>query len=134
MLILSKTMWEEFQIIKIHCSNVWNNNDTFILIDCVLKEIKALLTEAQEKNKPAILICDLNKGEFPPTKNIMQIVHFFISIQNVLQTGLNFTIFYTKSDLQKLWINRILSVYTPIRPTHIINNKKELKKLIKIKT
>ena len=131
MLILTKKLWETDHIIKIHCSDIWDNKDTYILIECVLQELKSLLLEAKDTQKPAILICDCNKGELPPLKNALQFAKFMVGIREIILEGLNFTIVYAKSETHKMWVDRILSFYTPAKPVHIVNNKEDLKKLIK---
>ena len=37
---------------------------------------------------------------------------------------------YIKNESRKKWINRILRIYTPARPLHILNNKNEIKEML----
>jgi len=127
MFILSKNLWESHRIIKLHCSDVWNTKDSYILMECVLKELKTLLQEAQKTNRNAILICDCNKGTFPPLGTALRLAQFLIGIREILTGSLEYTILYAKNDVAKLWIQRFLSIYKPTRPFYMLENKKAIK-------
>jgi hypothetical protein len=60
----------------------------------------------------------------------MRIVKFMVSIKPQIQNGLNFSIVYVKSKINKDWINGILRIYTPVRPVHVVSSKEEVKKLL----
>ena len=130
MIVLDKTLWESNHIIKLHCTSEWNSPDTSILCDCIYSELKILLTEAKESNKPAYFICDCTKGELPPFSIALKFAKFMTTIRPILHGGLECTILYIKSESAILWFNRIFSIYTPARPVHIINDKNDIKKYI----
>ena len=54
-----------------------------------------------------------------------------VSIREILEDGLEMTIMYTQSQTHTDWINRILTIYTPARPVHLVQTKKEIKSLVK---
>ena len=98
MFILSKNLWESNRIIKLHCSDIWNKKDSYIMVECVLQELKTLLEEAHKTNRTAILICDCNKGTFPPVTTAIRLAQFLLGIREVLAGGLNYTILYAKNE------------------------------------
>ena len=132
MFILSKKLWNSDKIIKIHCTNKWSNTDTYILTECFLKELKELLIEAQNTNHPAFLLCDCTKGELPPWNFGLQVAKFMVGIKSIIEEGLEMTIMYTNSRTHQDWINKILTIYTPARPVHLVQTKKEISKLLKV--
>ena len=131
MFILTKKLWDSNRIIKIHCADKWSNSDTYILTECFLAEIKSLLLEAQDTQRPAFLLCDCTKGELPPWQFGVQIAKFMVSIRGILEEGLEMTIMYTQSQSHKDWIQKILTIYTPTRPVHLVQTKTEIKSLLK---
>ena len=126
MFILSKNLWESNRIIKLHCSDIWNRKDSYIMVECILQELKNLLEEAKKTHKNAILICDCNKGEFPPAATVLQLAQFLIGIRDLLAESLDYTILYAKNEVAKLWINRFFTFYKPSRPFYILENKKAI--------
>ena len=131
MFILSTKLWESDRIIKIHCSNNWSNTDTYILTECFLKSLKTLLEEAQNNHSKAFLLCDCTKGELPPWSYAIQIAKFMVGIRSILEGGLEMTIIYSQSQTHMDLINKILSIYTPARPIHIVKTKKEIKSFLR---
>ena len=131
MFILSTKLWESDKIIKIHCSDNWSNPDTYILTECVLGSLKKLLIEAQDTQSPAFLLCDCTKGELPPWQYGLQLAKFMVGIRSILEDGLEMTILYSHSQTHEDWINKILNIYTPARPVHIVKTKKEIKTLLR---
>jgi hypothetical protein len=127
MLILNEDLWEKDRIIKISCSTNWNESDTYIIVESVLKRLKELLIQSDETKREAILLCDCNKGQFPPMVQALQIVAFMVSIKQHIEKGLSYTIIYVKSEEHKNWIHSILKIYTPARPVKIISTKEEIK-------
>jgi hypothetical protein len=73
---------------------------------------------------------DLSKGSFPPWMQALSIAKFFVSLKKLIVKGLAFTLIYTVTEQQKTWIKRILMLYTPSRPMHMVNNKEEIKQKI----
>jgi hypothetical protein len=130
MLILSTKLWKSNHILKLYCSSVWDSPDVSIICDCVQMEIKRLFTEAKDTNRPAYLICDATKGEMPSFTISMKFAKFMVSIQDILNGGLECTIFYVKSETTKMWFQRLLDIYTPTRPIHMVNDKRDIKKYI----
>lgn len=133
MFILSTKLWDSNRILKIHCSDKWSNTDTYILTECFLKELKDLLTEAQNTQRPAFLLCDCTKGELPPWQFGIQVAKFMVGIRSIIEEGLEMTIMYTQSQSHQDWIKKILAIYTPARPIHLVQTKKEIKSLLKSK-
>lgn len=131
MIVLSKKLWESNHIIKLHCTSDWKSEDTSILCECIYSELKKLLIEAKELNKPAYIICDCTKGELPPFVQAIKFAKFMTTIRPILEGGLECTILYIKSESAILWFHRIFSIYTPARPVHIIKDKNDIKKYIK---
>ena len=113
MLIINEDLWEKDRIIKICCSNQWDEKDDFILNGCVLKRLKDLLIETSKGEKKCILLCDCNKGHFPPMVQALQIVAFMVSIKEQIKLGLSYTIVYVKSNDHKNWITNILKYINP---------------------
>lgn len=130
MLILSKKLWNTDHIIKLHCSNNWDASDTSIICDCVFLEIKKLIIEAKNSGKPAYIICDCTKGELPTFSIAIKFAKSMSSIHDILKDGLVCTILYIKSETVKVWFDRILSVYTPVRPIYIVDDKSAIKQHI----
>jgi len=128
MLILNEDLWEKDRIIKVWCSNNWDDKDNFIMTECVLKRVKDLLIEAEKTNREGVLICDCNKGQFPPMIQALQIVAFMVSIKKQIEGGLTYTLVYVKSDDHKKWVDSIFIIYRPARPVRIVSTKDELKK------
>ena len=130
MIILDKKLWESNNIIKLHCSSDWTAPDTHILCDCIYSELKTLLIQAKENNKPAYIICDCTKGELPPFNICIKFAKFMTTIRSILHGGLECTIIYTKSESALLLFKKIFSIYTPARPIHMVNDKNDIKKYI----
>jgi hypothetical protein len=130
MIILCKKLWDSDHIIKITCSNNWDNPDTSVICNCAFIEIRDLLTKAKESNKPAHIICDFSKGELPTFSIAIQFAKSMASIKNILSGGLECTIMYITSENTKSFLDSILKLYTPIRPIHVVNDKNDIKKYI----
>ena len=128
MLILNEELWEKDRIIKISCSNIWEKNDTYIIVECVFKRLKELLIDANDTKREGILICDCNKGTFPPVSHAINIVSYMVSIKKYIENGLACTIIYAKSDEHIKFINNILKIYTPAKPVNIVSTKDDIKK------
>lgn len=127
MLILNDDLWEKNRIIKICCSSKWKEKDSYIISNCILKRLKKFLIEAHISGREGILLCDCNKGEFPPMLIALEIVKFMVSIKKEIQNGLLYTIIYVKSVDNRNWINNILKIYKPAKPVKILSTKEEVK-------
>lgn len=132
MLILSKKLWETDRIIKIHFTDNWTSNDTYIITDCILNELKELIIEAKNTKRPGYIICDCTKGEIPPFTLALKVAKFMAGIHDILVEGLVCTIMYVKLDAHKLWIDRIQQLVTPARPLYMVEHKKDIKKYINL--
>lgn len=130
MLLLNEELWETHKIIKFYCSDSWEQNDTNIITQSTLNRFKELLIQSYELNRESILICDCNKGANPSIPQALKIGAFMVSISEQIKNGLLFTIMYAKSADTCQWIENLLKMYTPIRPIHIITNKKDIKTML----
>ena len=134
MLILKETIKAKKSCIEISCSPKWYETDTYIMVECVLSKLKKILTNAKEDSKQVIMICSCSEqAELPPVRNMLQIVKFMLSINNLLKVALNYTILLCLENTnQELWITRILSIYTPVRPVYIAHNETEIMNILQI--
>jgi len=130
MLILNDELWQKDSIIKIWCSNTWDGTDDFIMNECVLNRLKELLIDAHETDREGILVCDCNKGTFPPLTQALQIVAYMVSMKQQIENGLSYTIIYAKSKEHRSWIDNILTIYKPARPVRIVSSKEDVKNYI----
>jgi len=130
MLIIKEQLWKSHQILKLHSSCLWNKPDAYIITDCVLNKVKSYLQEATDTSKEAILIIDLSKGEFPPWFQVLKMAKFFVMMRNLILSGLTCTVIYAKTENQKIWVDRLLSLYTPAKPTHVVRTKIKIKETI----
>lgn len=128
MLVINKELWETDNIINLHTTK-WEK-DSHIITNCTLKEIKNLIEKSIDNNKRCVLLVDCTKGDFPPFIQALKIAKFFFGIRSIIKNGLDYTIMYIKNENHKKWINRILKIYTPARPLHILNSKKEIKEML----
>jgi hypothetical protein len=129
MLVLNADLWSTYRIIKINSSSQthWEKPDSSLMTHCVLRQIKSYLEEMSTSLEKMILIVDLSKGAFPPWIQALSIAKFFVSLKTLLVRSLEFTLMITSTDEQKTWINRILMIYTPARPVHIVESKDEIR-------
>ena len=130
MLILNTELWNSDNVAKIQCSENWSEKDSSLITTCVLEQIKNLLNEVITPEEQGVLLFDCTKGSFPPMTEAMRIVKFMVSIKPEIEKGLNFSIVYVKSKINRDWINGILRIYTPVRPVHVVSSKEEVKKLL----
>ncbi len=132
-MILNNHLWDDHRIIKVQSSTKadWSKPDSAIITQCILMQIKACLLEVNESDdQKMILIIDLSKGSFPPWMEALKIAKFFVEVKQLLKSGLAFTLIYTVTETQKTWINRILMMYTPARPVHMVESKDEIRQKI----
>ena len=132
MLVLNSDLWSTHRIIKVRSSSKthWDKPDSSLITHCVLRQIKDYLEEVGKSAEKMILIIDLSKGIFPPWMQALSIAKFFVSLKTLLVKGLAFTLILACTDEQKIWINRILMIYTPARPVHIVESKDEIRQRI----
>lgn len=132
MLVLNTDLWSDHRIVKVRSSSRmhWDKPDSALITQCILNEIKTYLTEVNDIGEKMVLIIDLSKGSFPPWMQALTIAKFFVSLKSLLVKGLAFTLIYAVTDEQKTWVNRILMVYTPARPVHIVASKEEIRQKI----
>tara|TARA_B100001094_G_C18157903_1_gene787566 strand:+ start:1463 stop:1897 length:435 start_codon:yes stop_codon:yes gene_type:complete len=130
MLILNTELWNSDNVAKIQCSENWSEKDSSLITTCVLEQIKNLLNEVITPEEQGVLLFDCTKGSFPPMTEAMRIVKFMVSIKPEIEKGLNFSIVYVKSKINRDWINGILRIYRPVRPVHVVSSKEEVKKLL----
>ena len=132
MLIINTDLWSDHRIVKVRSSSQvnWEKPDSAVITKCILNQIKGYLTEVNESEEKMILIMDLSKGSFPPWMQALTIARFFVSLKTLLVGGLAFTLIYAITEEQKTWINRILMIYTPARPVHIVESKDEIRQKI----
>ena len=128
MLIINKELWDTDDIIKLHTTK-WEK-DSHLITNCSLKEIKKLIQDSANNNSRCVLIVDCDKSEFPPFMQVLKIAKFFYGMRTIIKAGLDYTIMYIKNENHKKWINRILKIYSPARPLHILNSKKEIKEML----
>ena len=132
MLIINTDLWSDHRIVKVRSSSQtnWEKPDSAVITQCILNQIKGYLTEVNGSHEKMILIVDLSKGSFPPWMQALTIARFFVSLKTLLVGGLAFTIIYAVTEEQKTWISRILMIYTPARPIHIVESKAEIRQKI----
>ena len=130
MLIPNETLWETDRILKIEGSDAWDNKDSPVITDCVLKMIKSHLEEATVAGEEAILIIDLSKGVFPPWTQVLKIAKFFVVMRSLIVSGLACTVLYASTPDQKTWSDRVLALYTPAKPVHVVSSKKGMREVI----
>jgi hypothetical protein len=130
MFILSKKLWVSDHIIKLHCTLDWDAPDTNVITNCILDEIKQLLIEAKKDGKPAYIICDCTKGELPPFMTALFVAKFMSGIEHILEGGLHCSIIYTKSEVHKMWFDKIFDLYKPKRPVYMVANKEDIRQYI----
>jgi hypothetical protein len=131
MLLLTETLWQTDRILKVKSSSDWSQTDASLITRCVLERIQECLKSTQDTNKKMRLIIDLSQGDFPPWLEAIKIAKFFVSMKALLEGGLEFTVIYAPTDMQQLWLGRILRLYTPARPVHMVKTVDELKAQIK---
>ena len=131
MLIISKSMWTSHRMVEIHCSDDWPANDITVMLDCSLNEIKSIMEDLVDEQKMGVLLIDCNRGEFPPWWIVLKIAAFLSTLQDLIKSSLNFTLMYAKDNSQKIWINRVLQIYAPIRPVHIVETTEQIKEFVK---
>ena len=132
MLIINTDLWSDFRILKVSSSSEenWGKPDSGVITKCILNQIKNYLIEVIENQEKMILIIDLSKGSFPPWMQALNIARFFVSLKTLLVKGLSFTLIYATTLRQKKWLNRIMMIYTPARPVHIVESKQAIRKKI----
>lgn len=132
MLIINTDLWKDHRIVKLRSGSEedWGKPDSSVITQCILNQIKEFLTEVGESEEKMILIIDLSKGSFPPWMQAITIARFFVSMKDLLIQGLAFTLIYTVTEKQKTWLNRILMLYTPARPVHMVESKEEIREKI----
>ena len=133
MLVLTDKLWADSHIVKVHSSSEedWNKPDSPLITRCVLDRIRSYMEEIKSGGgPPMILIIDLSKGCFPPWIQAIKIAKFFVSMKSLILASLEYTIIYSATEQQDIWLNRILTIYTPARPVHIVHSKKEIKQKI----
>ncbi len=130
MLIINTDLWKDHRIVKVRSGSEeeWKKPDSSVITQCIMNQIKEFLTEVGEEKM--ILIIDLSKGSFPPWMQAITIARFFVSMKDLLIQGLAFTLIYTVTEQQKTWLNRILMIYTPARPVHMVESKEEIREKI----
>ena len=126
MLIPNETLWPSDRIFMVQNTSKWDD-DSSVMTECVLKMIRARFEESSSDRGDAILIIDLGDGEFPPWGQVLQIVKFFITMQSLLISGLTCTVIHASTEGQKTWIGRVLSLYKPAKPVHVVENKAMIK-------
>jgi len=133
MIVLNTTLWKDHSIIKVSGSSQvnWKKPDSSLITQCVLNQIKSYLVEVIKNGNKMILIIDLSKASFPPWMQVLNITRFFVSLKSLIVKGLDFSIIYTATEEQKTWIKRILMIYTPARPVHLVETKDEIRRKIK---
>lgn len=131
MLIVNTDLWDSDKIVKLY-SGEWKT-DSAIMTNCALEKLKSLIKECGETKNRCVLVVDCNKGEFPPFFQALKIAKFLFGLKTIIEQGLEYTILLVKNETHKNWINRILSLYTPARPLHILNSKKEAKIMLEKK-
>ena len=132
MLIINTDLWNDFRILKVSSSSQenWEKPDSGVITTCILNQIKTHLTEVIKNQDKMILIIDLSKGSFPPWMQALNIARFFVSLKTLLVQGLSFTVIYAVTPRQKKWLNRIMMIYTPARPVHIVESKQAIREKI----
>lgn len=132
MLILNTDLWSDHRIVKVRSGGEkdWKKPDSAVITHCILNQIRELLTEVGKDDEKMILIIDLSKGSFPPWMQALTIAKFFVSLKTLLVKGLAFTLIYAITEQQKTWLNRILMIYTPARPVHMVESKDEIRSKI----
>ena len=133
MIVLNTKLWKDHHIIKVSGSSQfdWKKPDSSLITQCALDQIKSYLLEAIKNGNKMILIVDLSKVSFPPWMQVLNIARFFVSLKSLIVEGLDFSIIYTATEEQKTWIKRILMIYTPSRPVHLVETKDEIRRTIK---
>lgn len=130
MLLLNTEHWENKKILKLKCDHDWNSEKVTTNIDETMIKLKQYLEECVTNSTKCVLILNGYVGELPPMYELMRIVAFFVKIRHLIKEALDFTILYTKGE-EKKWIDLIFSLYTPIRPVHIVSTKEDVNNLLK---
>ena len=128
MLVINETLWDEDHILKVHSSYDWDKPDAYIITDCVLETIREKFLDATDKQ--AILIVDLSKGEFPPWSQVLKIAKSFMLMRDAIVSGLECTIIYADTNEKKQWVDRVLMIYAPAKPVHVVGTKTGILDLI----
>ena len=128
MIIVNTDLWETDKIVKLYSSD-WKS-DSAIMTNCALEKLKTLIEKCISEQTRCVLVVDCNKGEFPPFFQALKIAKFLFGLKAIIKEGLEYTILLVKNETHKKWINRILALYTPARPLHILNSKKEAKVML----
>ena len=128
MIIVNTDLWETDKIVKLH-STEWQS-DSSLMTTCALEKLKNMIQSCIEQKIRCVLLVDCNKGSFPPFFQALKIAKFLFGLKAIIKDGLDFTILLVKNETHKKWINRILSLYTPARPLHILDTKKEARAML----
>ena len=130
MIILNKDLWEDDRILKLTSSEDWEGADDHLINNCILNEIRELISEASQTNRLGVLLFDFTKGEFPPIAEAMKFVKFMVSIQPLIVDGIDFTILYMTNKTHKDFVTGILKIYKPAKPIHILQEKQKIRNLL----
>tara|TARA_B100001094_G_C17914126_1_gene662665 strand:+ start:194 stop:616 length:423 start_codon:yes stop_codon:yes gene_type:complete len=130
MIVLNRDLWEKDRILKLTSSDSWEDPEVHLINNCILNEIKELITQAIETNRPGVLYFDFTKGEFPPLTEAMKFAKFMVTIKSLITEGIEFTILYIVNTTHKDFVNNILKVYKPAKPVHILQDKKNIRTLL----
>jgi hypothetical protein len=131
MLILNEDLFKTDKIVKMYCSDKWENTDEYYIISkSVMNRLKILLIESYKNKEECILLVDFNEGETPPMSIMVSFLSFMVSIKEHLEKGLKYTIVYTTSLVHKSWIENILKIYKPIKKIYIVSDKDDIKKYL----
>ena len=130
MLVINEKLWDEDHILKVHSSSDWDKPDAYIITDCVLETIRERLRAAKEAQKEAILIVDLSKGAFPPWSQVLKIAKNFVMMRDLIVTGLECTVIYADTDEKQQWIDRVLMIYTPAKPVHVVRTRDDIFRIV----
>lgn len=131
MLIINDDLFEKEKIIKLSGDDNWVSHDSVLLTKCALDSLKSLMNQNTVRQS-IILIVDIEKGTLPPIKIGIEIAKNFFDLKSTISKNVDFSILYVKTEESKQWIDKILSVYTPVRPLYFLEHKSDIKKALKL--
>lgn len=130
MLLLTLEKRQDIDIIHITCGKTWDSADTRIMTDCVLKNIQKELERVKKENQQVIFLTDCKQGVLPPPSIVLQIITFMLGIGHLIKSSLLCTIMYAKDKEQSFWIEKILQIYKPHKPFHVIHDENLIDNII----
>tara|TARA_A100001011_G_C14203977_1_gene796942 strand:- start:19 stop:429 length:411 start_codon:yes stop_codon:yes gene_type:complete len=122
MLIINEKLWLRYKIIYVSSDHNWDQHDTLIMLECTLKKIE---NQLKNLSTECAVVLDSNNGNIP-FQYQMTIIRWLISISNLIEKKIKFSIIYCTNNNHKTWIDAMFKLYTPIKPVYIVQKEEEL--------